>query len=116
MKFEPVINERIISSLVAAIITCLVAFNVPITDDQRGGLLGLVAVIGVIFFGGAIVTRSNVYPVDKVEQQIIPAAKAAGANEAAGQMAVMSAFRNGGSVQPPFPPMPMQTTPPEGDY
>lgn len=67
-KFEPVLNAQIISTFVAAIITCLVAFNVPITEDQRNALLGLVAAVCAIFFGGAVIARSNVVPVAKVER------------------------------------------------
>lgn len=67
-KFEPVLNATILSAGATAIITCLVAFNVPITNDQRGALLGLVGVIIAIFFGGGVIARSNVVPVAKVER------------------------------------------------
>lgn len=67
-KFEPVLNAQILSAFVAAIITALVAFNVPITEDQRNALLGLAGVIIAIFFGGGVIARSNVVPVAKVER------------------------------------------------
>ena|SRR5215207_5662965 len=82
MKFEPVLNAQIISTFVAAIIACLVAFNVPITNDQRIALLSLVGAICAIFFGGAVVARNNVYPVEKVEDEIVPEAFRAGINSA----------------------------------
>lgn len=79
-KFEPVLNSFTISALVAAAITCAVAFNVPITEEQRNALLGLVAAVCVIFGLGATVARNNVYPVDKVEDEIVPEAFRAGIN------------------------------------
>lgn len=50
---EPVI----ISALVTAVIGLLVAFNVPLTEDQQKAIIGLVVAVGVI------VARSQVSPV-----------------------------------------------------
>lgn len=81
-KFEPVLNSFTISALVTAVITVAVAFNVPITEEQRNALLGLVAAVCIIFGLGATVARNNVYPVDRVEDEIVPEAFRAGVNHA----------------------------------
>lgn len=47
-------------SLVAAILGVLVAFGVPLTEDQRESLLALVAIAGPILTGAVI--RSQVKP------------------------------------------------------
>lgn len=104
MKFEPVINRAVVSTLAAAILTTLVAFNVPITSDQRTALLGLVAAVCAIFFGGAIVARSEVYPVDKVEQKIIPMAKQEGKLEGIQETWALATPMMGPAAPPPMPP------------
>lgn len=57
MDIEPVL----VSNLVAAAIAVAVAFGAPITQEQQQAVLGLVAVIVAIFFGGAVVARNRVY-------------------------------------------------------
>ena len=57
MDVEPVL----VSNLVAAAIAVAVAFGAPITQEQQQAVLGLVAVIVAIFFGGAVVARNRVY-------------------------------------------------------
>ena len=71
-KYEPLINASTVSSIVSAVLAAAVAFNVPITDDQRNALLALVVAIGAIFWTGTVVARNQVTPVDKVEENIIP--------------------------------------------
>jgi hypothetical protein len=93
-KFEPVINAQILSAFVSAIITCLVAFNVPITQDQRNALLALAGVIIAIFFGGGVIARSNVTPNAKVER-LINEAKIEGAQNLAAHL--------GGAPPAPMP-------------
>jgi hypothetical protein len=46
--------------LVTAVIILLVAFGVPITDDQKVAILGVVSAVLVIV--GAFITRSQVTP------------------------------------------------------
>lgn len=60
MKYEPLIS---ISSIVAgatAIIALLVAFGVPLTEDQKVAILGLVGVLAPVIV--ALVTRGKVTP------------------------------------------------------
>ena len=60
MKYEPLIS---ISSIVAgatAVIALLVAFGVPLTEDQKVAILGLVGVLAPVLV--ALVTRGKVTP------------------------------------------------------
>lgn len=60
MKYEPLIS---ISSIVAgatAIIALLVAFGVPLTEDQKVAILGFVGVLAPVIV--ALVTRGRVTP------------------------------------------------------
>ena len=60
MKYEPLIS---ISSIVAgatAVIALLVAFGVPINQDQKVAILGLVGVLAPVIV--ALVTRGKVTP------------------------------------------------------
>ena len=60
MKHEPLIS---ISSIVAgatAVIALLVAFGVPLTEDQKVAILGLVGVLAPVIV--ALVTRGKVTP------------------------------------------------------
>ena len=60
MKYEPLIS---ISSIVAgatAVIALLVAFGVPLNQDQKVAILGLVGVIAPVIV--ALVTRGKVTP------------------------------------------------------
>ena len=60
MKYEPLIS---ISSIVAgatAIVALLVAFGVPLTEDQKVAILGLVGVLAPVIV--ALVTRGKVTP------------------------------------------------------
>ena len=60
MKYEPLIS---ISSIVAgatAVIALLVAFGVPLTEDQKVAILGLVGVLAPVIV--ALVTRGKVTP------------------------------------------------------
>lgn len=58
---EPVIATASITAVVAAVITALIAFGVPLTDDQEKALLGLVAVVGPLI--AAHFARKRVTPV-----------------------------------------------------
>ena len=60
MKYEPLIS---ISSIVAgatAVIALLVAFGVPLTEDQKVAILGLVGVLAPVIV--ALATRGKVTP------------------------------------------------------
>lgn len=60
MKKEPVISVGSISAGVAAVIALIVAFGVPVTEDQQIAILGVVAAVGPI--AAAVVTRRFVSP------------------------------------------------------
>lgn len=63
-QFEPVLNSATIQALAAAIITLLVAFNIGLTTDQQNAIMGVVVAICAIIFGGSVVARSRVTPVE----------------------------------------------------
>ena len=63
MKDEPAITIGTISAAVSAIIALLVAFGVPLTEDQQIAILGVVAALGPIV--AAVITRRFVSPAAK---------------------------------------------------
>lgn len=62
------LEPAMISGLVAAVIVLLVAFNVPISEDQKSAILGFTAAALMILQG--LITRSQVTPVAKVVEQV----------------------------------------------
>jgi hypothetical protein len=61
---EPTVIVGLITAAVAAVLVLLVAFTVPISDDQQKAIIG---VIGPVFLlVAALVTRHKVTPNDKV--------------------------------------------------
>lgn len=102
MRFEPVINAQIVGTLAAALLTTLVAFNVPITEDQRNALLALVAAVSAIFWGTAVVARNNVYPEAKVDK-LIEEAKVAGEHEAMLKMSAAPMAYGRPMIDPSYP-------------
>ena len=60
MKYEPLISISSIVAAATAIIALLVAFGVPLTEDQKVAILGLVGVIAPVIV--ALVTRGRVTP------------------------------------------------------
>jgi hypothetical protein len=65
MRWEPVINSAIIQALVTAVLGVVIAFGIPVAEDQKEAILTLTAVVCGIILGGGVVTRSTVTPVDK---------------------------------------------------
>ena len=63
MKNEPAITIGTISAAVSAVIALLVAFGVPLTEDQQIAILGVVASLGPIV--AAVITRNFVSPAAK---------------------------------------------------
>jgi hypothetical protein len=61
MSTEPLITVAALTALVAAIIACLVAFGVDLTEDQQKAVLGLVAVVAPLVVG--FIARRKVTPV-----------------------------------------------------
>ena len=60
MKKEPAITIGTISAAVAAVLALLVAFGIPVTDDQQTAILGVVAALGPIVTG--LIVRRKVSP------------------------------------------------------
>lgn len=60
MKSEPAITIGSISAGVGAIIALVVAFGVPLTEDQQIAILGVVAAVGPIV--ATVITRRYVSP------------------------------------------------------
>jgi hypothetical protein len=66
MKNEPVIVRAAIT-LAGAVVAVLVAFNVPITDQQQDAILGLVLAVAMVVL--ALWARSAVTPNSNVVEQ-----------------------------------------------
>lgn len=60
MKREPVLTVGGIGAAAAAILALLVAFGVPLTDDQQTAILGVVAVAAPVIV--AVIARRFVTP------------------------------------------------------
>ena len=60
MKYEPLISVSSIVAGATAIVALLVAFGVPLTQDQKVAILGLVGVLAPVIV--ALVTRGKVTP------------------------------------------------------
>lgn len=69
MNSEPVISAQMISAFVGAFIGLLVAFNVPVSNEQREAVLTFIppAFVLVTTFAGAVWARGRVTPVDKLK-------------------------------------------------
>lgn len=63
MKREPAITVGAISAAVAAVLALLVAFGIPVTEEQQTAILGVVAAIGPIVTG--LLIRRKVSPAVK---------------------------------------------------
>ncbi|WP_058234106.1 hypothetical protein [Devriesea agamarum] len=80
LRSEPVISAATITAIVAALIALLIAFGIPISEDQKVAILGLVAVIAPII---VMVARKYVTPNSKVLEHVSDGEVIAGpANEA----------------------------------
>jgi hypothetical protein len=60
MKYEPLISISSIVAAATAVLALLVAFGVPLTEDQKVAILGLVGVLAPVIV--ALVTRGKVTP------------------------------------------------------
>ena len=60
MKYEPLISISSIVAAATAVIALLVAFGVPLTEDQKVAILGLVGVLAPVIV--ALVARPKVTP------------------------------------------------------
>ena len=59
MDREPVVTPAVVSAAVAALLALLVAFGLPLTQDQTAAVLGLVAVAAPVV--AAVVARRWAY-------------------------------------------------------
>lgn len=66
MDIEPVL----VTNVIAAVVALLIAFNVPITPEQREAILKLVAAIVAIYGASAAVARSRVYSPSTVRRMM----------------------------------------------
>lgn len=64
MDNEPAITVGTITALAAAVVAVLVAFAVPLTDQQQTAILGLVGVIAPVAV--ALLVRPHVTPNSRV--------------------------------------------------
>ena len=60
-------EPAVITGLVVAVITLVVAFGIPISDDQRSAIVGLVGAVLAILGGGVV--RSQVTPTNKAAKK-----------------------------------------------
>lgn len=63
MKKNPILSVSTISSAVAAVVALLVAFGVPISEDQKVAILGVVAVLAplvVLFIRNKFTLNSDI--------------------------------------------------------
>lgn len=60
MNREPLITVASITAAVVAVLSLLTAFGMPLTDDQRQAILGVVAVAAPLVVG--LVARAKVTP------------------------------------------------------
>lgn len=68
---EPLITASGVTALVAALIALLVAFGVPVTDQQREAILSLVAILAPLAV--ALLARAHVTPTVKADAQVAQA-------------------------------------------
>lgn len=68
MKNEPVVTVATITALVAALIALVVAFGVPLTEDQKTAILSLVTVAAPIVV--AVVARRHVTPARTTRRRV----------------------------------------------
>ena len=88
MKTEPAAIVGAITAAAAAIVALIVAFGVPVTDEQQAAILGVVAVAAPII--GTIVTRHFVTPAAVVAEKVVDGKVVAGpANDRAEEGAVI---------------------------
>lgn len=64
MKNEPAVTTGTIVAIVSALIAVIVAFGLPLTDEQQNAIIGAVSVIAPLVV--AVVVRPRVTPNSKV--------------------------------------------------
>lgn len=50
-KNQPVLTATVVTTTVAAVLTLLTAFGIPLTDEQTGAINGLIAVLAPVIVG-----------------------------------------------------------------
>lgn len=69
LKFEPVL----VSQLIASGLALMVAFGLPVSDEQRQAILQFAGVAIAIFLGGGLVSRSIAWSPASVEIEVTDA-------------------------------------------
>jgi hypothetical protein len=72
MNNEPLVTVGLITAFAAAVIGVLVAFAVPMTDQQQTAILALVGVVAPILV--VLITRPKVTPEAKAQARVAAAA------------------------------------------
>lgn len=68
MQTEPVFSTALVSALVTAVLGALVAFGVPVTQDQQNAILGLTGAVCAIIVGSGLFARNFTYSRASVEK------------------------------------------------
>jgi hypothetical protein len=71
---EPAITAGTVTALVAAVLALVAAFGLPLTEQQRDAILGLVAVVAPIAV--ALLVRPQVTPNKKADVRVMEALSA----------------------------------------
>ena len=65
-------EPALITAFVTAIIVLAVTFGVPISEEQKNAILGVLSAL--LMLGGAVAVRNTVYSPNTVETEVKPAA------------------------------------------
>ena len=61
-------EPAMVIGLVTAVLALVVSFGIPVSQDQRDAIVGVVSAVLILL--GAVVVRANVYPAAKIEGKI----------------------------------------------
>ena len=61
-------EPAMVIGLVTAVLALVVSFGIPVSQDQRDAIVGVVSAVLILI--GAVVVRANVYPAAKIEGKI----------------------------------------------
>lgn len=70
MEREPILTSGAVAGAVTAVLSLLVAFGVPLTDDQRGAILGLAPIVAAL--GTWALARRKTTPWSSVLSRVRP--------------------------------------------
>lgn len=110
MRREPVITAASISAAASAIITLLVAFGLPLTDQQTAAVMGVVAIVGTLV--PALISRQVVTP---VQPDVLPADDVVGESATDGTVGMDEHDYSLGGTDPGYHPQPRRSIDDDGD-